>query len=195
MVVRNVLGLALAGLLLTGCASVRMMQSEVQAFSSLAALPAQPTYRFERLPSQQAQAQRQAEVEAMAQAALGQVGLRRDDAHAQFTVQLGVRTEREDRLEWSDVWWYGPNLRGWGHGPLRRWSPAWPHSTAWYQREVSLALRDNSSGQVVYETHAMEEGTWSDTSNLLPALFRAALTDFPAATPGTGTRKVEVPVQ
>lgn len=188
---RQMLGFALVAAL-AGCATVRTVSTDVQTYSSLGALPAQPTYRFERLPSQQTQAQRQADVERMAEAALLQAGLRRDDAQARFTVQLGVRVEQEDRLDWNDSWWYGPHLRGWGHGHLRRWPGPWLHSTPWYQREVSLALRDNASGQVVYETHAMEEGTWSDTPNLLSALFRAALTDFPAATPGTQPRKVEV---
>jgi len=190
---RGVLGFVLGGLLV-GCATVRTLPVDVQAFSSLGALPAQPTYRFERMPSQQAQAQRQAEVEGMAEAALQQAGLRRDDAQAHYTVQLGVRVEREDRLDWNDSWWYGPSLRGWGRGQLRHWPGPWLHSTPWYQREVSLALRDNVTGQVVYETHAQEEGTWSDTPNLLPVLFRAALTGFPMPSPGAGPRRVELPL-
>jgi hypothetical protein len=189
-----VAGLGLAGLLLAGCASVRTVESEVQTFSTLEALPAQPTYRFERLPSQQAQAQHQIQVEGMAEQALAQIGLRRDDAQAHYTVQLGVRVAREDRLDWSDAWWYGPpGLHSWRYGHLGRWPGPWSNTTPWYQREVSLALRDNATGQVVYETHAQEEGTWSDTVNLLPALFRAALVDFPAATQGVSQRKVALP--
>lgn len=191
---RQVLGLGLVALLV-GCATVRTVSTDVQTFSSLEARPAQPTYRFERLPSQQAQAQRQADVERMAEAALAQAGLRLDDAQAHFIVQLGVRVEQEDRLDWNDSWWYGPGLHGGKHGLLRRWPNPSLRSSPWYQREVSLALRDNTTGQVVYETHAWEEGPWSDTPNLLPALFRAALTDFPAATPGAQPRKVDVPVQ
>lgn len=192
--VKSVVGLGLAGLLLAGCASVQTVESEVQTFSTLGALPAQPSYRFERLPSQQAQAQRQTQVEGMAEKALAQVGLRRDDARAHYTVQLGVRVEREDRLDWSDAWWYGPGMRGWNRGHLGRWPGPWAHATPWYQREVSLALRDNTTGQVVYETHALQEDTLSDTANLLPILFRAALTDFPAATVGGRPRKVESPL-
>jgi hypothetical protein len=193
IVLRSVLGLGLVSLLLAGCASVRTVESEVQTFSTLSVLPAQPTYRFERLPSQQAQLQRQTQVEGMAEQALLQVGLRRDDVQAHYTVQLGVRVEREDRLDWSDAWWYGPGLRGWNHGYMGRWPGPWAHTTPWYQREVSLALRDNATGQVVYETHALEEGVWSDTANLLPVLFRAALTDFPAATKGVSQSKVALP--
>ena len=41
-------------LLLGGCASTRLVDSDVQSFSQLRALPAPPTYRFERTLSQQA---------------------------------------------------------------------------------------------------------------------------------------------
>jgi len=193
-VLRRMLGLGLVGLVLAGCASVRTVESEVQTFSTLAALPAQATYRFERLPSQQAQPQRQLQVEGMAEQALALVGLRRDEAQAHYTVQLGVRVEQEDRLDWSDAWWYGPGLHSWRYGHLGRWPGPWAHATPWYQREVSLALRDTATGQVVYETHALEEGLWSDTANLLPVLFRSALTDFPAPSPGAHPRRVELPL-
>lgn len=187
---KAIVGLGLVALL-AGCASVRTLDSEVQTFSTLTAVPAQPTYRFERLPSQQAQAERQAEVEGMAERALAQVGMRRDDAQARYTVQLGVRVQREDRLDWNDGWWYGPDLRRWHVAHGRRWPTPWLAATPWYVREVSLALRDQTSGDVVYETHAQEEGVWSDTPQLLPALFRAALRDFPAATPGAQPRTVQ----
>ena len=96
-------------------------------------------------------------------------------------MQLGVRVERE-------TGWTGMIRGGTGLvcvvGVVASCGVAgpWLHSTPWYQREVSLALRDNVTGQVVYrKPNAQEEGTWSDTPNLLPALFRAALTDFPAS--------------
>jgi hypothetical protein len=191
---RSIMAVGLAGLLLGGCSTVRVVESEVRTFSSLSALPAQPTFRFDRLPSQQAQDPIQMEVERMAELALGQVGLRRDDGQARYGVQLGVRVGRDDRVDWNDVWWYGPGMRGWRFGRPGYWSTPWAHATSWYQREVSLALRDNSTGQVVYETHALEESTWSDTWNLLPAIFSAALTEFPAATQGQRPRKVALPL-
>ncbi len=189
---RSIMAVGLAGLLLGGCASVRVVESEVQTFSSLNALPAHPTFRFERLLSQQAQDSRQMEVERMAEAALGRVGLSRDDAQAHYGVQLGVRVVRDDRVDWNDVWWYGSGMRGWRLGHTGHWPALWVQATPWYQREVSLALRDNATGQVVYETRAVEESTWSDTANLLPALLSAALAEFPAATQGVRPRKVEL---
>ncbi len=71
--------LVLAAAALSGCATSYMLDNNVQSFSSLAALPAQPTYRFDRLPSQQA-FQFQGQIEAMADPALFKAGLRRDDA-------------------------------------------------------------------------------------------------------------------
>jgi hypothetical protein len=64
------------------------------------------------------------------------------------------------------------------------------HTTPWFQREVSLLMRDLRSAQVVYETHAAQEGSWSDNRRILPAMFDAALSDFPAAP--AGVRKITI---
>ena len=76
---------------LTGCATSWVVDSDVKSFSSLGTVPPGATYRFDRLPSQQADGARQESLEAMAGAALDQVGLRRDDAKAQYTAQIGAR--------------------------------------------------------------------------------------------------------
>ena len=60
--------------LLTGCASVREVQSTVQSYSTLGALPAPPTYRLEVLPSQREAQTHFAAIESQAQQALGRVG-------------------------------------------------------------------------------------------------------------------------
>ena len=70
------LTLLCGALALTGCASVRLVDSDVQSFSQLSALPAPATYRFERLPSQQAQSGQQDTIEAQAAQALAKVGMR-----------------------------------------------------------------------------------------------------------------------
>lgn len=69
--------------LLTGCASVREVQSTVQSYSTLGALPAPPTYRLEVLPSQREAQTHFAAIESQAQQALGRVGLQRDDSPGQ----------------------------------------------------------------------------------------------------------------
>jgi len=82
------LALAAAALgLLSGCASMRLIDSDV---ISVPAVPAGmslqgATYRFERLPSQ-ANNPEAGLAEQQAQAAMTAVGLVRDDAHAQLSV-------------------------------------------------------------------------------------------------------------
>ena len=85
-------GAVMAVWLLTGCASGYLLDNNVQSFSQLTALPAQPTYRFERLPSQQDPWH--AQLEAMADPALHKAGLRRDDANPRYSVQVGAQLQR-----------------------------------------------------------------------------------------------------
>ncbi|MGX9349502.1 hypothetical protein, partial [Microbacterium sp. KNMS] len=63
-----------AALLAGGCASTFQLDNDVRSFSSLPAVPANPAYRFERLPSQQNP--QQAQIEAWADPALFRAGLR-----------------------------------------------------------------------------------------------------------------------
>jgi hypothetical protein len=53
-------------------------------------------------------------------------------------------------------------------------------------------MRDLHTGLVVYETRATSEAPWADTENVLPAMFEAALRDFP--NPPAGVRKVGVEI-
>jgi hypothetical protein len=192
----RLLGLALAAVwLLSGCANGYLLDNDVQAFSSLPALPAQPTYRFERLPSQQVRSQdapAQAELEGMAAAALQQAGLRRDDANPHYSVQVTGVIHRI-LSPWSGNWRYG----AWG-GPLR------PHfgiggtglsgadEPYWYRREVSVILRELPSNRVVFETHGVNDGPWVDDQAVFGAMFKAATQGFPAPPPGL--RRVNVQV-
>jgi hypothetical protein len=198
-----------AAALLSGCATSFVVDSNVQAFSSLAALPQQATYRFDRLPSQQAGAQD--ELEALADAALHKAGLRRDDANPRYSVQVGARMQSVVS-PWGpwDGWGWG---YGWGHG----WGPAWGyggyggygrywrHTTAfgyagyppgwaspWYQREASLVVRELPLNKVVFESQAMSEGPWSKNTEVFPAMFEAALQGFPNPPPGPRVVNVQV---
>jgi predicted small secreted protein len=65
---------AAATVTLSGCATSWVVDSDVKSFSSLSTVPPGATYRFERLPSQQADTARQDSLEAMAAAALEKVG-------------------------------------------------------------------------------------------------------------------------
>lgn len=207
---------ALTLLALSGCASVYVVDSQVQSFArwgdrpaaaqAPAAVPLPPqSYRFERLPSQRegSSAAAQTELENLARPALSRLGWSLADAPASapWTVQIGADTLRLSRSPWDDPW-YGP----WGgfglsghrghlvnvHGQIV-WAPMFMHlDPPYYKREVSLVIRHAASGQVVYETHAAHEGPWNSTPGLWTAMIDAALRDFP--TPPTGVRQVNIEV-
>ena len=59
-----------------------------------------------------------------------------------------------------------------------------------YVTRVRVEIRDLGTGKVVYESTATNEESWFNPSRVLPALFEAALADFP--TPPKGIRKVVV---
>ncbi len=186
--------LVLAAAALSGCATSFVLDNSVQSFSSLPALPAQPTYRFERLPSQQA-FPFQGQLEAMADPSLFRAGLRRDDAAPQYSVQVLARVQRA-QSPWGDPWDGWGGFGGWGRwggwdrhgfgGPFPRME------TPWFHREVGLVVRELASSRVVYETHATNDGPWSDNAAVFPAMFDAALQGFPKAP--AGVRQVNVTV-
>ena len=194
------LALLCGALALTGCASVRLVDSDVQTFSQLRAQPAPPTYRFERLPSQQAQGAQQDAIEAQAAQALAKVGMRLEPgAQGAYRVQVQARIDREAPPGWYDPWWGGGWGPGWGGG----WG-AWggrgfyggmalnfPPPTV-YRREVGLVMRDAAGSAVVYETHAVHEGIWSDNPAVFGAMLDAALSGFP--TPPSGPRRINVEI-
>lgn len=188
----GLLGLCVAASLLAGCASTFVVDSSVRSFSSLTALPAQPTYRFERLPSQQEPGQ--AQLEAMADAALHRAGLRRDDANPRYAVQVSGRLQ-PTLSPWADPWRWGG---GWGVGYHRRGlglgfgGPWGGLESPWYHREVAVVVRELPSNRVVFESHASHDGPWLDNSAVFPAMFQAALQGFP--NPPPGPRRVDIQV-
>lgn len=183
----------LAAATLAGCATGYLLDNNVQSFSSLAALPANPMYRFERLPSQQA-FPLQAQLEAIADPSLFKAGLRRDDAAPQFSVQVTARVQRA-QSPWADPW---DGWGGWGPwGPWDGWGPGFGRpfprmEQPWFHREVGVVMRELPSNRVVYETHAVNDGPWGDNAAVLPAMFDAALQGFPKALPGV--RRVDIRV-
>jgi hypothetical protein len=190
------LAAASAALLLAGCATGYRMDNTVQSFSGLQnGLAAPPTYTFERLPSQANQPS-QEQIEKLADAALFNAGLRRDDASPRYSVQVAARVQRAVS-PWADPWdpwggWggsflYGGPRVGWGMGfggPFPRMDQAW------FQREVSVLVRERASGKVVYETRANNEGPWLEPGGALSAMFSAALQGFP--NPPAGPRRVDI---
>jgi hypothetical protein len=163
--------------LLSACAALNTVTSDVTTFSEWPAARKPGRYAFERLPSQKANAPRMAELEAGAAKALEQAG---------FTpAQIGARVSRTEVSPWDDpLWWR------WGAGYWR--APYWRGSRSafyggfhsdWYsryERNVAVLLRDRVSGTPLFEAHAQTEGSTYGGSALIGAMFEAALQGFPA---------------
>lgn len=188
---------AVAMALLTGCASVRVIDSDV--VSVAAAPPGMALqgakYRFERLPSQVNNPEAGL-AEQQAQAAMAAVGLVRDDAGAQLSVLVGFSGTQYLADPWGRPigpgWTPYGNLSigsGFGSHVGLGMGMRFPPPTQ-YRREVSLVMRDLKSGQVVYETRASHAGPWSDSVPIFATLFQAALAHFPH--PPSGLRRVNI---
>jgi len=188
--------------LLGGCATSYRLDNTVQTFSGLQALPAPPTYRFDRLPSQQA-APGQADLESLADPALFRAGLKRDDAAPRYAVQVSARVQQVVS-PWADPWdgwggWghfgYGRFHRGAGLGFGYGYPLARGPEPSWFRREVSVVMRDVTGGKVVYETHAVNDGPLLDNKAVLTAMFDAALQGFPAGSLGPKRVDIQIPNQ
>jgi hypothetical protein len=179
--------------LVSGCASTRLIDSEVNSFATQVIAPG-ASYRFERLPSQMADHANQANLERLAEQALAKVGLKRQNA-APLGVQVSAIQRQETyfgesgfNMGWGLGW-------VWGHGGLSvgRGGVLFPgldsHTSYW--RQVSLIMR-NASGVVVFESHASHDGIWSDSDAVLAAMLDAALQGFP--TPPVGARQVNIEI-
>ena len=195
---------ALALSWLTGCASMRLIDSDVV---SVAAAPPGMSlqgakYRFERLPSQVHNPEAGL-AEQQAQAAMTAVGLVRDDAAASLSVMVGFSGTQYQADPWGrplGPGWtpYGSIAVGSGFG--RNFGShvglgvgmRFPPPTQ-YRREVSVVMRDLKSGQVVYETRASHAGPWSDSVPIFATLFQAALANFPNPPAGPHRVNIELP--
>jgi hypothetical protein len=186
--------LVLGTALLSGCATGYMLDNQVQSFTGLQAVPANPSYRFERLPSQQADAA-QAQLEAFADQALFNAGFRRDDANPRYGVQVTARVQPM-LSPFADPWdrfGFGGFGGYWGRrGGVGIGMGLGSRFDTWYHREVNVIVRELATNRVVYETRAVNDGPWLDNTAVLPAMFQAALQGFP--NPPQGPRRVDIQV-
>jgi hypothetical protein len=85
-------------MLMGGCASMNAVRSDVSTYSQWPAGRAASTYRFERLPSQQAQAAEQSQLEALAKPSIEAAGFKpaADAASAELSIQLAPH---------APIWW------------------------------------------------------------------------------------------
>lgn len=185
---------------LTGCGSLRLVDTEVRSFATPPTVPAGALFRFERLPSQQADAAAQTRLEALAQRALEQAGLQRNDAKASYSVQVTYGLKIDARAPWEQAeptfgmnWGLGWGGRG-GTLMLGGRAPFGQLATSpYYWRQVSLIIRSLSTQHIVFESHAAHDGRWSDSEAILPVLFDAALRGFPNPPPGVRQINIEIP--
>ena len=174
-----------AAALLAGCTGSYLLDNQVQTFSHLAGVPANPTYRFDRLLSQQMDPV-QGNLEALADPALFQAGFKRDDAAPVYSVQVSARVQRV-LSPYAEPWQMGFGF--WGrHGGIGAGFPRM--ESPWFQREVAVVVREVATNKVVYESRAVNDGPYIDNTVVLPAMFRAAMQGFP--NPPQGPRRVDI---
>jgi Domain of unknown function (DUF4136) len=182
---------------LTGCAAMNQLSSEVSTFNQWPAGRAPASYAFDRLPSQQANAEAQKLLEDAAARALQTAGFKpaTDAKTADVTVQLGARVNVHDRSPFDDpFWWRGGLYRGYSLRGFR--SDGFGAGLGFgfgrgfygppsFEREVAVLIRDKKTGDPLYEARAMNEGASQSINSLLSAMFDASLQGFPAASMGT----------
>ncbi len=180
---------------LSGCAAMNQLSSEVSTFNQWPAGRAPASYAFDRLPSQQANADAQKTLEDAAARALQAAGFTpaADGKTADVTVQLGARVNIQDRSPFEDpFWWRGGLYRGYSIRGFRSdgFGLGYGFGRSFYgppsfEREVALLLRDKKTGDALYEARAVNDGASPSMNSLLTAMFDATLQGFPANSTGT----------
>lgn len=191
------LGTLGAAALLAGCSALNTVTSDVSSFGDWPAGRSGGSFAFDRLPSQQAQAEQAALLEAAARGALEKAGFRpaAEGQAPDLLVQIAARTSRADRQPWADpLWWHG----GFGYWRVSPWSgPYWNLGLRYepmrYDREVAVLIRDRASGRPLYEARAANEGNRSLDRETAGAMFEAALMDFPRTGPNPRSVSVTLP--
>jgi hypothetical protein len=177
-------------LVLGGCATTRIIDSEVRSFAGSTPSTQPASYRFERLPSQDLQSYAQERLETIAQPLLESVGLRKAVTEPKYALVMKASVEAIENPTYSRSW----KRQQWldRDGFMRLPSMGLMLEPSWQRYSVSLVLRDIASSQTVFESSAQHMGPWSDTQQLLPAVIRAALSDYPNAQPQPHSVFIEV---
>ncbi len=193
-----------ATLILAGCGTVMRVDSEVQSHAkwpSLALPTGKVSYEFERLPSQtmgQAHTD-QDTLEALTRDALAALDWHATaDSPAPWRVTVSAQSVTLPRAPWDDPrdgWLLRHRLgvaMGTGRDGLYM-GGLMSVDMPYYQRSVSLVVRDGQTGRVTFETRAAHDGRWHDSPAVWRAMIDAALRGFPTPPAGTRTVNIDIP--
>ena len=187
----KLIGTAIVAFALTGCAALNNLHNEVSTYGPWPAERKPASFAFERLPSQ-AHAERQQQLEDAARGAIEAAGFRAapDLNGAEYLMQVGARVTSNDPwiynepLFWRGGFRYGHGYNRWGRDPFWGANGGFGYAgTTSFDREVALLIRDRKTGQLLYEARAANTGPSASIDYLLPAMFEAALKDFPNVGP------------
>ena len=185
----------LATVFLTACSGMRIVDSDVTAFSAWTTAPPVPgtRYRFERLPSQTVATQ-QDRIEAIATTSLSKVGMALSPPDARYSVQVLLSTEIVQRYPNQGYGFGGSGVSIGGGSMGTSIGLSFPIGLgeSYYKRSVSILMRDLTTQKVVFETRALHDGVWNDGFAVLPAMLDSALLGFPQ--PPSGTRRINVEI-
>jgi len=184
-----------ATVFLTACSGMRIVDSDVTAFSAWTAAPPAPgtRYKFERLPSQTAATQ-QDRIEALATTSLSKVGMALSPLEARYSVQVLLTTEIVQRYPDPGFGFGGAGVFAGGGSRGSSIGLSFPIGLgeSYYKRSLSILMRDLSTQKVVFESRALHDGVWNDGFAVLPAMLDSALLGFPQ--PPAGTRRIHVDI-
>ena len=198
----KLVAIAALAFMLGGCAAFNSLNNEVSTYEPRPAERRPASFAFERLPSQQAHPEHQQALEDAARGAVEAAGFRAaaDAASAEYLMQVGARVFNNDPWIYNEpLFWRGSLRYGYGYSRWGRgWGPGfgvgfgagYPYAPT-FEREVALLIRDRKTGQLLYEARANNSGPTSSIDALLPAMFAAAMKDFP----GTGPNPRSVTTQ
>ena len=188
--------LLIAVLFLTGCSGMRIVDSDVTAFSAWTTAPPAPgtRYKFERLPSQTAATQ-QDRIEALATTSLSKVGMALSPVDARYSVQVLLSTEIVQRYSEPGFGFGGAGIFAGGGSRGSSIGLSFPigFGEPYYKRSLSILMRELTTQKVVFETRALHDGVWGDGFAVLPAMLDSALLGFPQPPAGTRRINVEIP--
>ncbi len=193
--------LALAALA-AGCSGpgVRTAEIDVTAFATwgIAGLPvAGSTYRFERLPSQQAANPQSQQVEDIARDVLARKGLQLASGSAppRYSVQVSTSVQQ---LAGRGGYPYVPTIGlsggsgGFSGAGIGLSFPIGGSASPEVRTELVVLVRNLQTNSVVYEARAYSQDAYPGDPRALAAMADSALRDFPV--PPVGVRRYRVQI-